>query len=454
MTTDLLPLTDPRAQRKVAAARAAAIRQDSEAAAELARVRIAGEERLIEANLDAATVANHELMLAASHQERLRAQELREALPADQVDQVDEGRLALSPARLKWWHRGLLAFTLVVMALLFSIIVVTQLDFYRQLDGLQPKLGGIPIRIYLAIPVATEMLSLLYGAFATYCLYAGRGNHSKYVRWMWIYASIAAVVNASHALTHLAAGDAGLTAFVLGGGSLASPGAWHAFIGTTLGKQRGRRGGVKGLARGARMVKHPFLTRRFLWACEVFPDLTHDEVWAMVAGAKRARLERKYRPAVKTKASKTAKVETAKWWPRRAEAKAEASKPVVVEASKAKAEASKPARVEASKPVEAEGQAAKVEASKPTEAGPETEGEQTRPMPRIVEDLPENWAAIVAEGVRCADEHMGGVVTGAGKRDELAALVRRSPELAFPNKARTRLQQDVKQQLLERQAAA
>jgi hypothetical protein len=434
MTTDLLPLTDPRAQRTVAAARADAIRKESEAdraairqatedAAELARVQIAGEEKLIAVNINAATVAANELMLAASHQERLRSQELRQAQP---VDQADEDELTMSPKRRKLWRRGLLAFTLSAMVLLFGIIVATQLDFYRQLDGMKPTILGVSIPVYLAVPVATELLSLLYGAYATFCLYTRRGNYSKYVRWMWIYASIAAVVNASHSITHLDASDAGLTALVLGGASLASPGAWHAYIGMTLAVRRSAATGVSIIARGRRTLKHPILTRRFHWSVDVFPDLSHDEVWAMVAGAKRARLASKYE--AQAKAAQTGKPKAQQ--PKAPKVKAQ---PVVEpKAQEPKAPVVEAQAVETQEPKAQEDQA---------QAGPETVSEETRPMPRIVGDQAQ-WEALIQAGV-------GWVQAGGNASDREALLAACRTVGAVARRDRTPLVQAVRTRLDE-----
>ncbi|MDF3051888.1 MAG: hypothetical protein K0R87_3526 [Pseudonocardia sp.] len=68
-----------------------------------------------------------------------------------------------------------------------------------------------------------------------------------------------------------------------------------------------------------------------------------------------------------------------------------------------------------------------------------TESETTRPLPRAVPKdivLPTTWDELVAEGVRCAREHMDGNLRGTGKRDELAKLVRRRKDLELPGDSR------------------
>lgn len=189
--------------------------------------------------------------------------------------------------------RRIMVAAVALVATIDLVIVVTQLDYYRGLDGLTPTVGGVVMRIYALVPVLGEALSLFFGMLATYAITRDAGRYRRYLRLMWVFASIAAVVNSSHVWHHVNADDRLITALVLGGLSLAGPLVWHTFTGLRVAVEV-TGASIAELAAVARQwARHPWLSWRCARWVDLFPEYTRADVWEMVTRAKREKVLQK-----------------------------------------------------------------------------------------------------------------------------------------------------------------
>lgn len=132
---------------------------------------------------------------------------------------------------LGWWKTNRIFLIVALLTLLAgAVIVVTQLNFYRDIPGLTIEVVGHKIIVWPLIPVMVEGFTWTFGAMATHAVRTKTGGAGKYIRWMWFFATIAATVNVYHNVrtTH----DI-LTGVVLGGASIAAPFLWHSYVGMT-----------------------------------------------------------------------------------------------------------------------------------------------------------------------------------------------------------------------------
>lgn len=117
------------------------------------------------------------------------------------------------------------------------VIVLSQLGFYRDLHGLDVPLHTWKIKVWLLMPFVVEGFTWAFGAMATMLTKKRRGNATRYVRLMWLFALYATVVNVVHNVQHV--GDP-ITGLVVGGFSLAAPLLWHRYVGMTAALLAGR----------------------------------------------------------------------------------------------------------------------------------------------------------------------------------------------------------------------
>ncbi|WP_372672595.1 DUF2637 domain-containing protein [Amycolatopsis kentuckyensis] len=132
---------------------------------------------------------------------------------------------------LGWWKTNRIFLIVALLTLLAgAVIVVTQLNFYRDIPGLTIEVVGHKIIVWPLIPIMVEGFTWTFGAMATHAVRTKTGGAGKYIRWMWFFATIAATVNVYHNVrtTH----DI-LTGVVLGGASIAAPFLWHSYVGMT-----------------------------------------------------------------------------------------------------------------------------------------------------------------------------------------------------------------------------
>ncbi|AIG81363.1 Putative membrane protein (plasmid) [Amycolatopsis japonica] len=160
---------------------------------------------------------------------------------------------------LGWWKSQRIFFAVAGLTLLAGVvIVVTQLNFYREISGLTFYVGDTKIVIWPLIPIMVEGFTWMFGAFATHAVRARTGGEGKFIRWMWFFATIAATVNVWHnwKTTH----DP-LTAIVLGGASIAAPFLWHSYVGLTSAIVEHRSVDDVKLA-AKRRLRHPIISMR------------------------------------------------------------------------------------------------------------------------------------------------------------------------------------------------
>lgn len=191
------------------------------------------------------------------------------------------------------WERRILLFALALVAAIELTITVTQIPFYRGLPMLRPELGGVTLPVYVMLPIWTTSLSVYFAAAAGFVIEKDAGRYRRYLRLMWAFASIGAVINVSHALHQLAtAGSAEwLSAVLLGGGSLFAPVVWHTYAGITLDTKVKGRSIAEVLAISRQWARHPFLSWRTAQYLDLFPSLDRTQVWDKVSTKARKRVE-------------------------------------------------------------------------------------------------------------------------------------------------------------------
>lgn len=198
------------------------------------------------------------------------------------------------------WGQRIAVMAFVLALVIELTIVVTQVPYYAQLPGMAPTLADVTIRVYWMMPIITGGLTLYFGAMAAFVIDKKSGHYKRYLRWMWFFAGIGALVNVTHSL-HLLGDKDWITAVVLGGGSLASPLVLHSWTGLRIAVTVSGFGIQDLIVTGRRWVRHPILSVKFAWRLDLFPELHHAEVWEMtvrrtrdkvldkVAGVKRQR---------------------------------------------------------------------------------------------------------------------------------------------------------------------
>jgi hypothetical protein len=183
---------------------------------------------------------------------------------------------------------------IAVMAFVLSLaieltIVATQVPYYAQLPGMAPTLADVTIRIYWMMPIITGGLTLFYGAAAAFVIDKQSGHYKRYLRLMWLFASIGALVNVTHSLRLLGDQD-WITAVVLGGGSLASPLVLHSWTGLRIAVTVSGFGIQDLIVTGRRWIRHPILSVKFAWRLDLFPELHSAEVWEMTVRQTRGKV--------------------------------------------------------------------------------------------------------------------------------------------------------------------
>lgn len=197
------------------------------------------------------------------------------------------GRLRRGVAWL--WNQRIAYFAFVLALVIELTIVATQVPYYRQLPGMAPTLGGVVLRVYWMMPIITGGLTLYYGAAATYVVGKKAGHYTRYLRLMWLFAGIGALVNVTHSLKLLGDQD-WITAVVLGGGSLASPLVLHSWTGLRIAVTVSGFSIQDLMVTGRRWARHPVLSVKFAWRLDLFPELEPSEVWEMTVRQTRAKV--------------------------------------------------------------------------------------------------------------------------------------------------------------------
>lgn len=204
------------------------------------------------------------------------------------------------------WNQRIAGFAFVLALVIEVTIVVTQVPYYAGLPGMAPTIAGFMVRIYWMMPVITGGLTLYFGAAAAYVIAKKTGHYKRYLRLMWTFAGIGAVVNVTHSL-QLLGGKNWITALVLGGGSLASPLVLHSWTGLRIAMT------VSGLTiqdlivTGRRWIRHPVLSVKFAYRLDLFPELHPAEVWEMTVRGTRDKVLDKVAGVKKEKAEKRGK---------------------------------------------------------------------------------------------------------------------------------------------------
>jgi hypothetical protein len=186
------------------------------------------------------------------------------------------------------WSQRIAIFALALSLTIEATIVITQVPYYASLPGMAPTLAGVLLRIYWMMPIITGGLTLFYGAMAAYVIAQKSGHYRRYLRLMWLFASIGALVNVTHSL-RLLGGDEWITALVLGGGSLASPLVLHSWTGLRLAITSGH-SLADLVTAGRRWLRHPVLSVKFTHRLDLFPELHPSEVWEMTTRRSRERV--------------------------------------------------------------------------------------------------------------------------------------------------------------------
>lgn len=194
------------------------------------------------------------------------------------------------------WGRRPLLFTLGLMAVMLVIVISTQISYYRPMAGLTPEFGAsgwLRVRVYLTVPVITELLSMQMACLAGYVIDRNRGRYTRYIRMMWAFAAVGAAVNLRGGWEHIADGTH-VIAFVLAGMSLAVPLVWHSYTGMRIAVDITGMS-IAEIARiGRQWTRHPRLSYSTARAVELFPELSRDEVWERVSHAARAKRDAKW----------------------------------------------------------------------------------------------------------------------------------------------------------------
>lgn len=194
------------------------------------------------------------------------------------------------------WERRALLFTMSLMLVMLVIVISTQVAYYRPMVGLTPEFGShgwLRVRVYLTVPIITELLSMNMACLAGYVIDRNKGRYRLYIRAMWVFAAFGAVVNLRGGWEHV--GDKShITAFVLAGMSLAVPLIWHFYTGMRIAIEVSGRT-IAEIARvGRQWTRHPVLAIKTARSVELFPELTRDEVWERVAHRARCKREQKW----------------------------------------------------------------------------------------------------------------------------------------------------------------
>lgn len=182
------------------------------------------------------------------------------------------------------WDRRILLFALALVAAIEFTITITQIPFYRELPNLRPEVFGIEWRIYIMLPILTTSLAVFFAAAAGFVISKDAGRYRRYLRLMWLFSAIGAVINVSHALQQLsrAGSDEWLSAVFLGSGSLFTPIVWHTYAGITVTTTIKIMSIAERLAVSRQWLRHPRLSWRCAQYLDLFPSLERAQVWEMV----------------------------------------------------------------------------------------------------------------------------------------------------------------------------
>jgi hypothetical protein len=206
---------------------------------------------------------------------------------------------------LTWlWGQRIAAFAFVLALVIEVTIVVTQVPYYAGLPGMAPTIAGFMIRIYWMMPVITGGLTLFFGAMAAYTIAEKTGHYKRYLRLMWFFAAIGALVNVNHSL-QLLGGKNWITALVLGGGSLASPLVLHSWSGLRIAITISGFSIQDLVVTGRRWFRHPVLSVKFAYRLDLFPELHPAEVWEMTVRGTRHKVLDKVAGVKRVKRGKT-----------------------------------------------------------------------------------------------------------------------------------------------------
>jgi hypothetical protein len=477
--------SDRRAQRIVARARAEQIARVGEAEVRLLEQRWEAERTLIAAQADAALLASNELTLAASYVERMRALEMEaralalappapagtEQAPDTEGEQVgihsdDQERAKV--ARLAG-RAAMVPLICGTTAALVSQLLSFGPDLEQALkvDGLS-DVGGTVLAYAIAtiVAVVIEGLGLAFLAMARGARLDG-DSPTVFRVLAWSIASFAIYTNLRHwspGWVSFQEPEISPVGWMFGAVSLASIGGWEAL---EMRRERARRAAKSRHLFGEqepipprpelgfmRRIVAPWHTTA-AWAVAV-RERTNDVDYVLGRATEilDARAERRAKRRANRRAGFCGRmyfvVVGQVYQPKPPKPKNVKSERVEQETTAAPAPAAKEIQAPS-----AEGQPAAAPTPKvtPKSAPRETALEKTGPMLKAMPNLPANWDEIIAEGVRCARQEMNGSVTGAGKRDELATLIRRREDLKFGNELRGHVQQAVKR-ALEQEAAA
>lgn len=147
---------------------------------------------------------------------------------------TENTRKTAAAGNMTWGRRlavlaaGLLV--LLVSAVIAVVVIATQIGFYRQNMRVQDveMLGLPPIDLPTFTPIAVEALAWVFTAMAVILVLCNR-MAGRWTQSMWLFASIAAVVNGWH---NMHQGD-WLSGVVTGGLSVAGPYMVHMFVAFT-----------------------------------------------------------------------------------------------------------------------------------------------------------------------------------------------------------------------------
>lgn len=187
------------------------------------------------------------------------------------------------------WNQRIAVFAFVLALGIEATIVITQVPYYAGLPGMAPTVAGALVRIYWAMPLMTGGLTLFFGAMAAYTIAKKTGHYKRYLRLMWMFAVIGAVVNVTHSL-QLLGGKNWVTALVLGGGSLASPLVLHSWSGLRIAITVSGSSIQELVVAGRRWIRHPILSVKFAYRLDLFPELHSAEVWEMTVRGTRQKV--------------------------------------------------------------------------------------------------------------------------------------------------------------------
>lgn len=210
-----------------------------------------------------------------------------------------------------WAARPLFAALALITGLLY-VIIPTQIGYYRGIGGLDPMIAGVSLHTYLTVPVVTEALSAYMGLLAGYTIHVNSGRYRRYLKTMWLFAAVAAVVNVKSGWN---VGDSThITAFLLGGLSLCVPLVWHFYAGITLQVKHNPGMTIADLAAISQAwFRHPLFSLRTARAVDLFPDMNRRDVWSMIVEKHKEKLVQKWSttPAERRELKRAARIEAA-----------------------------------------------------------------------------------------------------------------------------------------------